>query len=239
MKFQIRNVRTFIAKFVGIMLGNWDGQSTWRQRSILKMKREWKKLRKNNVGNVDAGECLSYIGEKMLLAMYAWDIGKVGQRRMRKKLGKWIGTTGINIRRRRESITRNIVRGKLNVKCVSARLGNVIGQDIWELESICWGAVVEKLMVLWGAVVEKLMVMWGEVVEKLMMWGVVVEKLMMMWGQGEDDTKGRVSLITTVGNPRIPTEATLWIWNRLRIFELEISILNIKWSDINRAPVTL
>ena len=30
------------------------------------------------------------------------------------------------------------------------------------------------------------MVMWGEVVEKLM-----------MWGQGEDDTKGRVSLITT------------------------------------------
>ena len=30
-----------------------------------------------------------------------------------------------------------------------------------------------------------------------MMWGVVVEKLMMMWGQGEDDTKGRVSLITT------------------------------------------
>ena len=31
------------------------------------------------------------------------------------------------------------------------------------------------------------MVMWGEVVEKLM-----------MWGQGEDDTKGRVSLITTI-----------------------------------------
>ena len=30
-----------------------------------------------------------------------------------------------------------------------------------------------------------------------MMWGVVVEKLMMMWGQGEDDTKGRVSLTTT------------------------------------------
>ena len=40
---------------------------------------------------------------------------------------------------------------KLNVKCVSVRLGNVIGQDIWELESICWGAVVEKLMVIWGA----------------------------------------------------------------------------------------
>ena len=34
--------------------------------------------------------------------------------------------------------------------CVDVGLGNVIGQDIWELESICWGAVVEKLMVLWG-----------------------------------------------------------------------------------------
>ena len=32
---------------------------------------------------------------------------------------------------KRKSITRNIVRGKLNVKCVSVRLGNVIGQDIW------------------------------------------------------------------------------------------------------------
>ena len=36
-------------------------------------------------------------------------------------------------------------------------------------------------------------------VEKLMMiWGVGVEKLMMMWGQGEDDTKGREDLSTTV-----------------------------------------
>ena len=46
----------------------------------------------------------------------------------------------------------NTSQGKLNVKCVSVRLGNVIGQDMWELESICWGAVVEKLMVLWGEV---------------------------------------------------------------------------------------
>ena len=150
MKFQIRNVRKFIAKFVGIMLGNWDGQSTWRQRSILKMKREWKKLRKNNVGNVDAGECLSYIGEKMLLAMYAWDIGKVGQRRMRKKLGSWIRNTGMNIGRRKRRITRNIACWKLNVKCVSVELGNLIGQDIWQVGSICWGAVVEKLMMMWG-----------------------------------------------------------------------------------------
>ena len=35
--------------------------------------------------------------------------------------------------------------------CVDVGLGNVIGQDIWELESICWGAVVEKLMGMWGA----------------------------------------------------------------------------------------
>ena len=33
--------------------------------------------------------------------------------------------------------------------CVSARLGNVIGQDMWRVGSICWGAVVEKLMVMW------------------------------------------------------------------------------------------
>ena len=39
---------------------------------------------------------------------------------------------------------------KLNVKCVSARLGNVIGQDIWEVRSICRGAVVEELVVMGG-----------------------------------------------------------------------------------------
>ena len=129
------------------------------------MKTEWKKLRKNNVGNVDAGECLNYIGEKMLLAILAWDIGKAGQRKMRKKLGSWIRNTGIDIGRRRESITRNIASWKLNVKCVSVEWGNLIGQDIWWVRSMCWGAVVEKLMV--------------------------------MWGVGEDDTKGKVSLITT------------------------------------------
>ena len=32
----------------------------------------------------------------------------------------------------------------------------------------------------------------------MMIWGVGVEKLMMMWGQGEDDTKGREDLSTTV-----------------------------------------
>ena len=36
------------------------------------------------------------------------------------------------------------------MKCVSVELGNLIGQDMWELESICWGAVVEKLMLMWG-----------------------------------------------------------------------------------------
>ena len=33
---------------------------------------------------------------------------------------------------------------------MSVRLGNAIGQDIWELESICWGVGVEKLMMMWG-----------------------------------------------------------------------------------------
>ena len=36
------------------------------------------------------------------------------------------------------------------MRCVSVRLGNAIGQDIWELASICWGVVVEKLMMMWG-----------------------------------------------------------------------------------------
>ena len=150
MKFQIRNVRKNIAKFVGIILRNWDGQNIWKPRSILRMKREQKKLRKNNVENVDAGECLNYTGEKMLLAIFAWGIGKAGQRRMRRKLGSWIRTTGLNIRRRKRCITRNIVRGKLNVKFASVRLGNVIGQDIWWVGSIFWGAVGEKLMMMWG-----------------------------------------------------------------------------------------
>ena len=99
---------------------------------------------------MDAGECLNYIGEKMLHAIFAWGIGKAGQRRMRRKLGSWIRTTGMNIRRRKRCITRNIARRKLNVKCVSVELGNAIGQDIWWVGSICWGAVVEKLMVMWG-----------------------------------------------------------------------------------------
>ena len=30
------------------------------------------------------------------------------------------------------------------MRCVDVGLGNAIGQDIWELESICWGAVVES-----------------------------------------------------------------------------------------------
>ena len=118
MKFQIRNVRKFVAKFAGIILRNWGGQSTWGLGSILIMKTEWKKLRKNSVENVDAGECLNYTGEKMPLAILAWGIGKAGQRRMRKKLGTWIGFTGFYIRRRRRRITRNIASWKLNVKCV-------------------------------------------------------------------------------------------------------------------------
>ena len=44
-------------------------------------------VEKNNVENVDAGERLKYTGEKMLLAILAWGIGKAGQRRMRRKLG--------------------------------------------------------------------------------------------------------------------------------------------------------
>ena len=36
------------------------------------------------------------------------------------------------------------------MRCVSVEWGHVIGQDIWELGSICWGVGVEKLMVMWG-----------------------------------------------------------------------------------------
>ena len=99
---------------------------------------------------MDAGECLNYIGEKMLLAIFAWGIGKAGLEKILRKLGSWIRTTGLNIGRRRRRIIRNIASWKLNVKCVSVELGNLIGQDMWELESICWGAVVEKLMLMWG-----------------------------------------------------------------------------------------
>ena len=42
-------------------------------------------MRRNNVENVDAGESLNYIGEKMLHAIFAWGIGKAG---LEKILGK-------------------------------------------------------------------------------------------------------------------------------------------------------
>ena len=51
-----------------------------------------------------------------------------------------------------------------------------------------------------------------------MMWGVVVEKLMMMWGQGEDDTKGRVSLTTT------------YIFASVSLKKLYISGITIAWA---------
>ena len=56
-----------------------------------------------------------------------------------RKLGTWIGFTGLNIGRRKRCITRNMAREKLNVKCVSARSGNAIGQDMWRVGSICGG----------------------------------------------------------------------------------------------------
>ena len=75
----------------------------------------------------------------MLHAMFACDIGKTRQRRMRRKSGTRTRTTGMNIGMRKRCIRRNIVRGKLNVKCVSVKLGNVIGQRHLGTRSICWG----------------------------------------------------------------------------------------------------
>ena len=56
----------------------------------------------------------------------------------------------MNIRKRKRCIIRNIASWNLNVKCVSVELGNLIGQDMWGVRSICSGAVVEKLMGMWG-----------------------------------------------------------------------------------------
>ena len=44
-------------------------------------------VEKNNVENVDAGECLNYTGEKMLHAIFAWGIGKAGLKKILRKLG--------------------------------------------------------------------------------------------------------------------------------------------------------
>ena len=43
--------------------------------------------KKQCVENVDAGECLNYTGEKMLLAIFAWGIGKAGLEKILRKLG--------------------------------------------------------------------------------------------------------------------------------------------------------
>ena len=59
-----------------------------RTRKHIDNEKGVEEVEKNNVENVDAGECLNYTREKMLLAILAWGIRKAGQRRMRRKLGK-------------------------------------------------------------------------------------------------------------------------------------------------------
>ena len=71
MKFQMTSVRKFIVIFVSVILGNQDGQSMWERRNIRIMLVEWNKLRRKNVGNVDVGGCLNYIGEKILHVIFA------------------------------------------------------------------------------------------------------------------------------------------------------------------------
>ena len=58
-----------------------------RTRKHIENEKGVEEVEKENVGNVDAGECLNYIGEKMLHVIFAWGLGKAGQRRMRRKLG--------------------------------------------------------------------------------------------------------------------------------------------------------
>ena len=48
------------------------------------------KLKRNNVGNVDVGEYLNYIGEKIWHVIFVWGIGKIGQRRTLTKWRRWI-----------------------------------------------------------------------------------------------------------------------------------------------------
>ena len=118
MKFQTRNVRKFIAKFVGIILRNWDGPKHLRSRKHVDNEHGVEEVEKKQMWMLESA--WKYTGEKMLLAILAWGIGKAGQRRMRRKLGSWIRITGMNIRRRKRCITKGYSR--LEIECEMCRV---------------------------------------------------------------------------------------------------------------------
>ena len=59
-----------------------------RTRKHIENEKGVEEVEKKQCGeNVDAGECLNYTGEKMLLAIFAWGIGKAGLEKFLRKLG--------------------------------------------------------------------------------------------------------------------------------------------------------
>jgi len=98
-----------------------------------------RKLRKNNVGNVRGIRRWRCLGEILLLVMDALLIGKHGQIITQKKLGIYRGNLGEEHKEEKKAL------------CVGARLGNVIGYDIWKLKSIGRGLKRKVAGEIWRA----------------------------------------------------------------------------------------
>ena len=75
----------------------------------------------------------------MLLVMDALLIGKHGQIITQKKLGSYRGNMGEEHKEEKKAL------------CVGARLGNVIGYDIWKLKSIGMGLKMKVAGEIWRA----------------------------------------------------------------------------------------
>ena len=88
-------------------------------------------MRKNNVENVDAGECLNYTGEKCYLQYllgYRESWAKKNEEKIRvMNKNYWDEHKGEKKVYNKEYCQREV---DCEV-CVSVELGNVIGQDIW------------------------------------------------------------------------------------------------------------
>ena len=103
---------------------------------------------KKDVGNVDVGEYWNCIGGKMQHVIFAWGRLKNGQRKMRRRLGKWIRTIAKIWRMILKRKRKRIVRLKLIVEFVGAKLGNVGGIGMWRLRNIFWAWIVK--IIVWG-----------------------------------------------------------------------------------------
>ena len=87
MKFQIRNVRKFIAKFCRHNIKKLEWAKHLRTRKHIENEKGVEEVEKKQCWKCRCWRVLELYSEKMLHAMFDWGKGKTGRRRMRRKLG--------------------------------------------------------------------------------------------------------------------------------------------------------